>query len=96
MEREEIEAMWERIKALEENQLKLSKALGSESVFSTITQMTALSVVGGKRDAFQAYMKTKFEEVGREISNAKNIDKVIHVVHKFNDDCIKFTGALFK
>lgn len=96
MEREEIEAMWERIKALEENALKVSKALGVQSIISIFGQMGAASEAGGKSKTFIAYMKPKAEEAGEQIMNAQNVDEVIEIIRKFTSDCANFTGALFE
>jgi len=96
MEREEIEAMWERIKALEENALKVSKALATQSIFSIFAQMFAWSAGGGKHKPFLAYMKPKATEASERLNNAQNVDEVIEIIDKFSDDCINFTGALFE
>ena len=94
MEREEIEAMWERIKALEENSLKVSKALAQQSIYSIFGQMTTRAARAGKHKAFGTYMKPKASEALKEIRDAQTIDRVIEIVEGFTKDCVKFTGAL--
>ena len=96
MNREEIEAMWERIKALEENSLKVSKALGKQSIISIFGQMYASAVGGGKHKTFFAYMKPKATAASEQLNNAQNVDEVIKIVERFTEDCVEFTGALFK
>ena len=96
MEREELEAMWERIKALEENSLKVSKALAAQSIISVRTEMGTISALKGKHKAFQAYMNPKMEEAGQKLDNAQNVDEVIKIVREFSDDCINFTGSILE
>jgi hypothetical protein len=95
MEREEIEAMWERIKALEENSLKVSKALANQSIYSILGVMSS-KVVGGSHKTFQAYMTPKAIETLGKIENAQNVDEIIGIIEQFTGDCTKFTTALLK
>ena len=94
--REEIDAMWERIKALEGNSLELSKALATQSIISIFAQMYAWSIGGGKHKTFLAYMKPKATAASEQLNNAQNVDEVIKIIDKFVDDCLNFTGALFQ
>jgi len=96
MEREEIEAMWERIKALEENSLKVSKALAEQSLYSIFGLMSSRAAERGHHRSFGAYMEPKAKEALQEIRNAQSIDEVIQIIRKFTEDCVKFTGALSK
>jgi len=94
MEREEIDAMWERIKALEENSLKVSKALGQESIFSIYGLAVSGTSAGGKLQTFAEYMGPKIKEAQLNIEDAQSIDRVIEVVREFNKDCIAFARSL--
>jgi hypothetical protein len=96
MEREEIEAMWERIKTLEENSLKVSKALAEQSLYSIYGLMSSRAAAGGHHKSFGEYMEPKAEAALQEITNAQSIDEVIQIIRKFTGDCVKFTGALSK
>ena len=97
MEREEIEAMWERIKALEENQLKVSKALAAQSIlFFYGLEGAILKLITGKFEAYKDYMGPRAKKAGHDISNAENVDRVIEVTSEFTEDCLSFTSSLVK
>jgi len=96
MEREEIEAMWERIKALEENSLRISKTLGEQSITSVVGLVRTLVEPMGKFENFKAYMEPKSKEALKRISNAQNVDEVIQIIRRFDNDCTLFTKALLK
>ncbi len=96
MEREEIDAMWERIKALEGNSLKISKTLGEQSILSILGHMIDVSVTHEKVENFRAYMQPKAEKAVEYIKNAKNVDTVLQLVREFTNDCLKFTASLIK
>jgi hypothetical protein len=94
MGREELDAMWERIKALEENQLKVSKAIASESVVSIYNlELVGMGLVD-KMQAYQKYMKPKMNQARQGIFNAESIDKVIELLRNFNSDCIEFVKSV--
>ena len=94
--REEIDSMWERIKALEWNNLKISKALAKQSVLSIFGLMGVVAATEGKKDTFIAYMGPRGNEIEKLIGKSKGIDEVIEIVEKFNKDCVEFTGALLE
>ena len=96
MEREEIEAMWERIKALEEDSLNISKTLGEVSVTAVLSVVRSLLVPAGKFENFKAYMEPKSDEAMKDIRNARNIEEIIHIIRQFSDDSATFTGAVLK
>jgi len=96
MEREEIDAMWERINALDENALKVSRTLGELGVVSVLGLMRALIVPTGKFKNFIAYMEPKTKEALERIGNAQNVEEVIQIVRQFSDDSSNFTEALLK
>ena len=95
MEREEIEAMWERIKALEENQLRVCKAMAYEILLSTWNlALTALMVSKDKLEPYEKYMKPKVQRAEKAIRSAGNIDQVVSVLRAFNHDCMSFVKAM--
>jgi len=95
MEREEIEAMWERIKALEENQLKVSKLLCEDSATILYTLAgTVLRLRKGNLETYREYMGAKVQEVCKQIRKAEDVDSVISLVREFTDDCVKFVESL--
>jgi hypothetical protein len=97
MEREEIEAMWERIKALEENSLRICKTLGEDSIARFyLLKGTILMLEKGNLGAYKEYMDARAREAGQQINDAQNVHEVIQAVNKFTDDYIKFTTSLLK
>ena len=96
MEREEIEAMWERIKALEENSLKISKTLGEIAITTVVGLVRSLMVPTGKFENFKAYMEPKSKEALEGIANAQNPEQIIDITRQFSNDSSVFTGALLK
>ena len=96
MNREEIEAMWERIKALEENQLKIGKAVAYESLLSTYNLAAIIIGLANKKLAYEEYMKPKQVQAEQAILSAESIDEIIELLRNFNFDCISFTRSLRK
>jgi carbamoylphosphate synthase large subunit len=96
MEREEIDAMWQRIKSLEENSLKVSKALAKQSMYSIVGIMSQRSAAAGKHTTFAAYMQPKGQKALEQIENAQNVEEVIQLMREFTADCLDFTLALLK
>ena len=90
MEREEIEAMWERIKALEENMLKVTKAMVYESILSTNNLVAWPLATAGKKQAYMEYMKPKVDQAKEAVLEAESVDKVVELLRAFNFDCISF------
>ena len=93
MEREEIEAMWERITALEENQLKFCKVAAYESVLS-VYNLAVMLMPPRNVQSYVKYMKPKHEQAEENILNAKSIDEVIGLLRGFNYDCISFVNSM--
>jgi len=96
MEREEIEAMWERIKALEENGLKICKTMGELIIVSLLGHMIDVSKAAGKFKNFKAYMEPKANQAVQHLKDAQSVDKALQVVREFTEDCFKFTESLVK
>ena len=93
MEREEIEAMWERIKALEENSLKGVKGLAClllDSIVGVVGSMTPL----GDRKKYFNYMEPKLNKAFQEFNNAQSIDEVLQIMKRYTEDLNFFTRAL--
>ena len=93
MEREEVEAMWERIKALEENQLKFCKVTAYESILSVYNLAVMLMPLRNVK-SYEKYMEPKREQAERDILNAKSVDEVIGLLRGFNYDCISFVNSM--
>ena len=96
MEREEIEAMWERIKALEENQLKVSKAMAIENMASFNNLAIVITAITDKRQAYKEYMGPKLDQATKDIFSVGNVGEVIELLHNFNSDCISFLKSVVK
>jgi len=94
MEREEIEAMWERIRALEENSLKVCKAMAYESALSTYNLAAIPIGIAGKEKAYEEYMKPKSDQVEKAIWGAENVDEVVQLLRNFNFDCLAFVQSV--
>ena len=98
MEKEEMNELGEHIKELEENQLKIAKEFGKQNVafFLTLAGMKVAALKGDRYKTFENYMKFKTEEANRYIGNAQDVEEVISLTGKFNDDCIIYSESLLK
>jgi len=98
MEKEEMDELGERIKALEENQLKMAKEFGKQGVafFLTLAGMKVAALREDKYKFFGKYMKFKTEEANRYIGGAQDVEEVISLTGKFTDDCIIYSESLLK
>ncbi len=98
MEKEEMEELGERIEALEENQMKMAKEFGKQNVafFLTLAGMRVAALKEDKYKSFEGYMKFKMEEANRYIGSAKDVEEIISLTDKYNDDCIIYTESLLK
>ncbi len=98
MEKEEMDELGERIKALEENQLKMAKEFGKQNVafFFTLAGIKIAALKEDKYKSFENYMKFKMEEANRYIGSTQNVEEVISLTGKFTDDCIIYSDSLLK
>jgi len=88
----------ERIKKLEENQLKMAKEFGKQGVafYLTLAGMRVASLGAEKYKEYEKYMRDSMDKANKQIGNAKDVDKVLTLADKFTDDCIKYTESQFK
>lgn len=88
----------ERIKKLEENQLKIAKEFSKQGVafYMTLAGMRVASLGEEKYKAYQEYMRDNIDEANKQIKAARSVDKVMALADKFTDECIKYTEAQFK
>jgi len=98
MEKEEMEKVGERVKALEENQLKMAKEFGKQGVafFLTLAGMKVAALKEDKYKSFEKYMKDKIAEANKKIGESKDVDEVITLSGEFTDDCINYTESQLK
>lgn len=92
---EEIE---ERIKKLEENQLRMAKEFGKQGVafFFTLAGIKIASLGEEKYRDCEKYMKDNIDKANKQMGDAKDVDKVLTLAAKFTDDCIEYTESQFK
>lgn len=88
MEKEEKEAMWERISNLEKNQVKFCKSMAYESVLTTYN-LVLMIISASEKDTkgYTTYMGDKFKKAEKDIFSMKNVDEIIEFVRRFNYDC---------
>ncbi len=98
MEKEEMEKVGERVKTLEENQLKMAKEFGKQGVafFLTLAGIKIAALKEDKYKSFENYMKDKITEANKQIGDAQDVEKVITLASKFTDDCINYTESQLK
>ena len=88
----------ERIKKLEENQLKMAKEFSKQSVafFFTFAGIKVGSLGEEKYKSFGKYIKDNINKANKQIDDAKNVDRVMIISAKFTDNCIEYSEAQFK
>jgi hypothetical protein len=96
MEREEIEALWERIKALEGKSLVLGQTVGSAIVALAYNSMLTTIAVGKPAglSAFIKYMKPKMESARHAAASADTEEKALKVAVDFQNDCVVYSQSL--
>jgi len=95
LEREEIEAIWERIKALEKNNLKLARYAARSLLTSTYNLMLTGVMLASPReyDSFIKYMKPKCDLAENAISEATEISTAFKIQVDFQNDCIAYLNS---
>jgi len=87
----------ERIGRLEEDQLKIAKVFGKQTVsfFFTLAGMRVATLNMDKyKKRFEGYIRFKLEEAGRYIGGAKNVEEVMTLVGDFNSECSTYAEKL--
>jgi hypothetical protein len=98
MKEKEMGEVEERVKALEENQLKMAKEFSKQSVafFLTLAGMKVAALKEEKYKSFEKYMRDKIAEANKQIGESEDVEKVITLAGKFTDDCINYTESQLK
>ena len=97
MEREEIEAMWARIKALEENSLEVARQAASFEVASAYNLAATMLVHFGepkKIVSFTKYMQPRYESAEKATLDAGSTKEAFKIATEFHDDCIGYLKSL--
>ena len=98
MKKEEAEKVGERVKKLEENQLKMAKEFGKQGVafFLTLAGMKVAALREDKYKSFEKYMKGKITQANKKIGESNDVNEVVMLAGKFTDDCINYTESQLK
>ena len=97
MEREEIEAMWERITALEKNSLEVAReAANSGVVFAYNLAVTILMHFGEPKKivSFTKYMEPRYESAEKAALDAGSTKEAFRIAAEFQNDCIGYLKSL--
>ena len=97
MEREEIEAMWERIRALEKNSLEVARGAASFGVVSAYNLAVTMLVHFGepkKIVSFTKYMEPRYESAEKAALDAGSTEEAFKIASQFQNDCIGYVKSL--
>jgi len=97
MEREEIEAMWERIRALEKNSLEVAREAASFGVVSAYNLAVTMLVHFGepkKIASFTKYMEPRYEAAEKAALAAQSAKTAFEIAANFQNDCIGYLKSL--
>jgi len=103
--REEVDAIWEKLRALEERMeglgeqvsadvLRIAKELATASAFSFHNYMRHLATGMGKHKAYSSYMSPKFKSLVVHIRDAQSIADVFNLHMTFIEDCVAYIESL--
>jgi hypothetical protein len=93
MEREEIDAMWERIKALEENSLEVAREAANLGVVSAYNLVVTMLVHFGepkKIVSFTKYMEPRYESAEKAALDAGSTKEAFRIATDFHNDCMDY------
>jgi hypothetical protein len=93
MEREEIEAMWERIRALEKNSLEVARETANFGVVSAYNLAVTMLVHFGepkKIVSFTKYMEPRYESAEKAALGAPSIQEAFRIAINFHNDCMDY------
>ena len=93
MEREELDAMWERIKALEENNLEVARVAAAFEVLSTYNFAVAMLVHFGEPKeiiSYRKYMEPRCELAEKACYEAGSPEEAFKTATQFENDCIDY------
>jgi hypothetical protein len=93
-----MEKIEERIKKLEENQLKMAREYSKQGVafFMTLAGIRIASLGEEKYREYEKYMRDNMDQTEKQINSAGDVGKVMALAAKFTDDCINYTNEKFK
>ncbi len=97
MEREEIEAMWERIRALEKNSLEVAResaSLGVVSAYNLAVTMLLHFREPKKIVSFTKYMEPRYESAEKAALDAGSTKEAFRIAAEFQNDCIGYLKSL--
>ena len=97
MEREEIEAMWERIRALEKNSLEVAREaanLGVASAYNLAVTMLVHFREPKKIVSFTKYMEPRYESAEKAALDAGSTKEAFRIAAEFQNDCIGYVKSL--
>jgi len=97
MEREEVEAMWERIKALEKNSLEVAREVAAFEVLSAYNFAVAMLVhldEPKKIVSFTKYMEPRYESAEKAALDAGSTKEAFRIATEFQNDCIGYLKSL--
>ncbi|HEX79232.1 MAG TPA: hypothetical protein G4O19_03640 [Dehalococcoidia bacterium] len=93
-----MEKIEERIKKLEENQLKMAREYSKQGVafFMTLAGMRIASLGEEKYREYEKYMRDNMDQTEKQINSAGDVGKVMALAAKSTDDCINYTNEKFR
>ena len=97
VDREEIEAMWERIRALEKNSLEVAREAASFEVTSAYNLAVTMLVhfrEPKKIVSFTKYMEPRYESAGKAALDAGSTKEAFRIATEFQNDCIGYLKSL--
>ena len=93
MQREEIEAMWERIGALEKNSLEMAREAARFEVLSAYNFAVAMLIHLGdpkKIVSYTKYMQPRCEAAEEAVLGAPSMQEAFKIASQFQNDCISY------
>jgi hypothetical protein len=94
IEKTDNESLLARIRALEENNLKLAKELASLDISTTLAWHTGGAGFLGESKLFDAYISEKLKKSREQIEQATSIAEPLKISRQFEKDCLAFYNAL--
>ena len=97
VEREELDAMWERIRALEKNSLEVAReaaSLGVVSAYNLAVTMLVHFDEPKKVVSFTKYMEPRYESAGKAALDAGSLKEAFRIAAEFQNDCIGYLKSL--
>ena len=96
MDREELDTMWERIKALEEDSLEVARQAATfeaSSAYHLIAAVFLVLAASGKPDkagAYAKYMYPRLESAEKAVLVAPNVQEAFKIATDFHNDCFNY------